>query len=83
MPPPSLLILFIRHASKKSKKSPELKKLMGGPCYICYVCEKKGCQIACLHCNVELHAHYDKHDICPNAPTLQSDDEQDMHRVGV
>ena len=27
---------------KKSRKSPELKKLMGGSCYMC---EKKGCQM--------------------------------------
>ena len=65
---------------KKSKKSRELKKLMGGPCYIC---EKKGCQMACLHCNVTFHAHCAKHDICPNAPAPQSDDEQDMHGVGL
>ena len=41
---------------KKSKKNPELKKLMGGSCYICYICEKNGCQMAGLHCNVAFHA---------------------------
>ena len=50
---------------KKSKKSLELTKLMGGSCYIC---EKRGCQTACLHCNGAFHAHCDKHDICSNAP---------------
>ena len=35
--------------------------------------------MACLHCNVAFHAHCDKHGICPNAPILQCDDEQDMH----
>ena len=68
---------------KKSKKSPELKKLMGGPGYICYICDKKGCQMAYLHCNVAFHTHCDKHGICPNAPAPQNDDEQDLHRVGV
>ena len=68
---------FNRHASKQIQKEP---KVMGGPCYIC---EKKGCQMACLDCNVAFHAHCGKHDICPNAPVAQSDNEQDMHRVGL
>ena len=65
---------------KKSKKSPELKKWMGGACYIC---EKKDFQMACLHCNVAFHAHHNKHDICPNAPAPQSDDKQDMQGLEV
>ena len=78
VPPPSLSILDM--PPKKSKKSLALKKLMGSPCYICYNCEKKGYQMACLHCNVAFHALCNK---CPNAPAPQSDDEQDMHSVGV
>ena len=35
---------------KKSKKNPELKKLMGGPCYIC---KQNGYQMAGLQCNVD------------------------------
>ena len=65
---------------KKSKKSPEIKKLMGNPCYIC---KKKGYQMACLHCNVPFHAHCDKHDICPHGSTPQSHDKQNMHGVGL
>ena len=65
--------------AKKAKRTPEEKKLLAGPCYIC---EKKGCQMACLHCGIAFHPHCDTHDHCPNAPTQDGDDEQDMGGVG-
>ena len=46
----SLVCLFlVDMPTKTSKKSPEHKKMLADPCYIC---DKKGCQMACLHCNV-------------------------------
>ena len=65
--------------TKKAKKTPEEKRLFAGPCHIC---EKKGCQMACLHCRIAFHPHCDKHDMCPNAPAQDSDAEQDMREVG-
>ena len=38
--------------------------------------------MACLHRGIAFHPHCDKHDICPNAPAQDNDDEQDMHGVG-
>ena len=65
--------------AKKAKKTPEEKRLLVGPCH---VCEKKGCQMACLHCGIAFHPHCGKHDIYPNAPAQDNDDEQDMRGVG-
>ena len=49
--------------TKKAKKTAEEKRLLAGPCHIC---EKKGCQIACLHYGISFHPHCDKHNIRPN-----------------
>ena len=65
--------------AKKAKRTTEEKKLLAGPCYIC---EKKGCQMACLHCGIAFHPHCDMHDHCPNAPAQDGDGEQDMGGVG-
>ena len=47
-------------AAKKEKK-----KLLQTACHICI---KKGCQAACLLCNVAFHTLCDPHDPCPSAP---------------
>ena len=47
-------------AAKKEKK-----KLLQTACHIC---NKKGCQAACLLCNVAFHTRCDPHDPCPSAP---------------
>ena len=65
--------------AKKAKRTTEEKKLLAGPCYIC---EKKGCQMACLHCGIAFHPHCDMHEHCPNAPAQDGDGEQDMGGPG-